>query len=107
MSLGYLDIPEILFLPTTQVIVDTLTEEQKSCPVCWAEMVPIEHERDYAEPEVQGLMYCNKLFEYERRYREKGLSFKQIYTRRLKDEKPVIEAFCHGPTVRILKAATG
>ena len=38
-------------------------------------------------------MYCNKLFEYERSYREKGLSFKQIYNRRLKDEKPVIEAF--------------
>ena len=38
-------------------------------------------------------MCCNKLFEYERRYREKGLSVKQIYNRRLKDEKPIIEAF--------------
>ena len=55
--------------------------------------IPKGHERDYTEPAVQGLMYCNKLFEYERRYREKGLSFKQIYNRRLKDEKPVIEAF--------------
>ena len=30
---------------------------------------------------------------YERSYREKGLSYKQIYKRRLKDEKPVLEAF--------------
>ena len=50
--------------------------------------IPKGHERDYTEPAVQGVMYCNKLFEYERRYREKGLSFKQIYNRRLKDEKP-------------------
>ena len=55
--------------------------------------IPKGHERDYTEPAVQGVMYCNKLFEYERSYREKGLSFKQIYNRRLKDEKPVIEAF--------------
>lgn len=40
-----------------------------------------------------GFLYCNKLFEYERSYREKGLSLKQIYHRRLKDQKPVIEAF--------------
>lgn len=42
---------------------------------------------------IQGLLYCNKLFEYERSYREKGLSFKHIYNRRLKDQKLVIEAF--------------
>ncbi|MCR5451624.1 MAG: IS66 family transposase [Lachnospiraceae bacterium] len=51
------------------------------------------HEKDFMDPGVQGVMYCDKLFEYERSYREKGLSFKQIYNRRLKDEKPVIEAF--------------
>ena len=44
-------------------------------------------------PAVQGVMYCNKLFEYERRYAEKGLSFKQRQNRRLKDEKSAIEAF--------------
>ncbi len=38
-------------------------------------------------------LYCEKLFAYERSYREKGLGYKQIYTRRLKDEKPVIEGF--------------
>ena len=67
---------------------------------CWAHIrryllqaIPKGHEHDYSEPAVQGYMYCNKLFEYERRYGERGLSFKQIYNRRLKDEKPVIEAF--------------
>ena len=49
--------------------------------------------KDYTDPAVQGFLYCNKLFEYERSYREKGLSFKQIYNRRLKDQKPVVEAF--------------
>lgn len=42
---------------------------------------------------MQGVLYCNKLFEYERTYKEKGLSFKQIHNRRLKDQKPVIEGF--------------
>lgn len=51
------------------------------------------HEKDFMDPGVQGVMYCDKLFEYERTYKEKGLSFRQIYNRRLKDEKPVIEAF--------------
>lgn len=46
-----------------------------------------------ADPAVQGFLYCNKLFEYERTYREKGLSYKQIYNRRLKDQKSVVEAF--------------
>ena len=50
-------------------------------------------EKDYTDPAVQGFLYCNKLFEYERSYREKGLSYKQIYNRRLKDQKPVVEAF--------------
>ena len=57
------------------------------------EAVPKGHEKDYAEPAIQGLLYCNKLFEYERRYAEKGLSHKQRYNRRQKDEKPVVEAF--------------
>lgn len=48
---------------------------------------------DLTHPAVQGVMYCNKLFEYERKYEEKGLSPKQRHAHRLKDEKPVIEAF--------------
>lgn len=140
-------------LPTENVYVDTLTEEQKTCDVCgtmmipiilynytptragshaatflagadpgyylmvdgykgynkvpeaqrcccwahirryWLRAIPKGHEKDYTHPAVQGFLYCNKLFEYERSYREKGLSLKQIYNRRLKDQKPVIEAF--------------
>lgn len=71
---------------------------QRCC--CWAHIrrywlraIPKGHEKDYTQPAVQGFLYCNKLFEYERSYQEKGLSLKQIYNRRLKDEKPVIEAF--------------
>lgn len=73
-------------------------EAQRCC--CWAHIrrywlraIPKGHEKDYTNPAVQGFLYCNKLFEYERSYREKGLSLKRIYNRRLKDEKPVIEAF--------------
>ena len=75
-----------------------LKKAKRCC--CWAHIrryllqaIPKGHEREYSEPAVQGYMYCNKLFEYERHYREQGLSFEQIYNRRLKDEKPVIEAF--------------
>ncbi len=57
------------------------------------EAIPKGKEKDFTDPAVQGFLYCNKLFEYERSYREKGLSYKQIYNRRLRDEKPVVEAF--------------
>lgn len=57
------------------------------------EAIPKGKEKDYTDPAVQGFLYCNKLFEYERNYREKSLSHKQIHNRRLKDQKPVVEAF--------------
>lgn len=57
------------------------------------EAIPKGHEKDFTDPAVQGMLYCNKLFEYERSYREKRFSYKQIYKRRLKDQKPVVEAF--------------
>lgn len=57
------------------------------------EAIPKGKEKDYTDPAVQGVLYCNKLFEYERIYQEKGLSYKQREQRRLKDEKPVIEGF--------------
>lgn len=67
---------------------------------CWAhirryllEAIPKGQDKDYSNPAVQGVLYCNKLFEYERSYKEKGLSHKQIKKRRLKDQKPVIEGF--------------
>jgi len=57
------------------------------------EAIPKGHGTDFTEPALQGFLYCNKLFEYERRYNERGLSYKQKQNRRLKDEKPVVEAF--------------
>ena len=74
-------------------------KETKRC-CCFAhirryllEAIPKGQEKDYSNPAVQGVLYCNKLFDYERSYKEKGLSFKQIHNRRLKDQKPVIEGF--------------
>lgn len=88
----------------TYIIVDgyagynKLKEFKRCC--CYAhirryflEAIPKGKEKDYTDPAVQGFLYCNKLFEYERSYREKGLSYKQIYNRRLRDEQPVVEAF--------------
>lgn len=59
----------------------------------WLKAIPKGHEHDYEFPAVQGFLYCEKLFSYERQYKEKGLSIKQIYKRRLKDQEPVIDAF--------------
>lgn len=67
---------------------------------CWAhvrryliEAIPNGKEKDYTEPAVQGVLYIDKLFHYEKTYQEKGLSFEKIYEKRLKDEKPILEAF--------------
>lgn len=57
------------------------------------ETIPKGHEKDYSHPAVQGVLYCNKLFEYERSYKEKGLSYAQVYKRRQKDAMPVVEGF--------------
>ena len=74
-------------------------KETKRC-CCFAhvrryflEAVPKGHEKDYTDPALQGVLYCDKLFAYERLYKEKGLSHKQIQKRRLKDQKPVLEGF--------------
>lgn len=90
--------------PGTYINVDgyagynKLTDFRRCC--CYAhirryfiEAISKGKEKDFTDPAVQGFLYCNKLFEYERNYREKGLSYKQIYNRRLKDQKPVVEAF--------------
>lgn len=57
------------------------------------EAIPNGHDKDYSQPAVQGVLYCNKLFEYERNYKAKELSYSQVYKQRLKDEKPVVEGF--------------
>ncbi len=51
------------------------------------------NDSDISCPAVQGVEYCDKLFAYERHFKEKGYSYKQIKNGRLKKEKPVIEAF--------------
>lgn len=57
------------------------------------EAIPKGHEKDYTDPALQGVLYCDKLFAYERSYKEKGFSHKQIRERRLRDQKPVLEGF--------------
>lgn len=57
------------------------------------EAIPAGHDRDITNPAVQGVMYCNKLFSYENKYAERHYKPETIKKRRLKDEKPVIEAF--------------
>ena len=57
------------------------------------EAIPAGHDRDITNPAVQGVIYCNKLFSYENKYAERHYKPETIKKRRLKDEKPVIEAF--------------
>lgn len=74
-------------------------KETKRC-CCFAhvrryflEAVPKGMGKDYTNPAVQGVLYCDKFFAYERSYGEKGLPHRQIHNRRLKDQKPVLEGF--------------
>lgn len=55
--------------------------------------IPKGSEKDLSIPAVQGVAYCDKLFRYERRYKEEGLSWGERQKRRQKEEKPVVEAF--------------
>ena len=57
------------------------------------EAIPKGHGNDITNPAVQGVLYCNKLFEFERKYAERNYKPETRRKRRLKDEKPVIEAF--------------
>ena len=55
-------------LPVTQVIVDTLKGEQKTCTVCGSEMVPIGHEVirteiKYTEPKLERIEYIATTYE--------------------------------------------
>ncbi|MDO4650294.1 MAG: IS66 family transposase [Eubacteriales bacterium] len=75
-----------------------LPEAKRCC--CYAhirryflEAIPKGHESDYNHPAVQGVLYCDKLFAYERTYKEKALSVKRVTMRRQKDQKPIVEAF--------------
>lgn len=67
---------------------------------CWAHVrrylidaVPKGKEYDYSNPAVQGVAFCNKLFQYEDSYKQKGYSHEKRKEMRLKQEKPVLDAF--------------
>ena len=67
---------------------------------CWAHVrrylidaVPKGKEYDYSNPAVQGVQYCNKLFEYEDWINKKNVSFEERKMLRLQKEKPILEAF--------------
>jgi len=69
------------------------------CP-CFSHMrryffdsVPKGMKGDLSHPAVQGVNYFDKIFNYERTFKEQGLSAEQIYEKRLKKEKPVIDDF--------------
>lgn len=57
------------------------------------ESIPKGMEKDYTNPSVQGFLYCEKLFAYERSYREKGLNYKQITHAASKTKNRLLRAF--------------
>ena len=67
---------------------------------CWAHVrryfndaVPQGKKLDYAHPAVQGVIYCDKLFEIERYCKEHGFSYEQRREYRLKKVPPILSAF--------------
>lgn len=67
---------------------------------CWAhtrryfiDAVPKGKQYDYSNPAVQGVQFCSKLFEYERRSQNKNHTFEQRKAYRLEKEKPILDAF--------------
>ena len=67
---------------------------------CWAHVrryfndaVPQGKKLDYAHPAVQGVIYCDKLFEIERYCKEHSFSHEQRHEYRLKKAPPILSAF--------------
>ena len=67
---------------------------------CWAhtrryfiDAVPKGKQYDYSNPAVQGVQFCSKLSEYERRSHNKKHTFEQRKAYRLEKEKPILDAF--------------
>ncbi len=67
---------------------------------CWSHLrrlftdaAPSGKKLDYSDPATQGILYINRLFDYERQSKEKGQSFEQRKEYRLEKEKPVLDAF--------------
>lgn len=46
-----------------------------------------------AQASKEGLMYCNKLFDIERKMDEEGLTYDERKERRLQESKPILEAY--------------
>lgn len=59
----------------------------------WLDAIPKGKEYDYTNPAVQGFQFCEKLFELERRMNARRLRSEKRKEYRLKNEKPVLEAF--------------
>lgn len=77
---------------------NNLPDIKRCC--CWAhlrryfmEAVPKGKKGDYSEPAVQGVQYCDRLFDYERRSKALDHTYEQRKEWRLKKEKPVLDAF--------------
>lgn len=67
---------------------------------CWAHVrrylidaIPKGKQYDYTNPAVQGVQYCNKLFEIEDSINCKKVSYEERHKLRLQKEQPVLEAF--------------
>ena len=55
--------------------------------------VPKGKQYDYSNPAVQGVQFCSKLFEYERRSQNKKHTYEQRKAYRLEKEKPILDEF--------------
>ena len=67
---------------------------------CWAHVrryfvdaVPKGKELDYSQPAVQGILFCDKLFWYERYAKDHHMTAEERYKYRLEKHPPVLEAF--------------
>lgn len=67
---------------------------------CWAHVrryfidaVPKGHEYDYSNPAVQGVQFCNRLFDYERICSQRNYTYEQRHDYRNQKARPVLDAF--------------
>lgn len=76
-----------------------LVRNAKRCS-CWAHVrrylldaIPKGKNNDYTLPAVQGVLYVNKLFDQERKIKQKHNTPEAIKEARLQKEKPILEGF--------------
>jgi len=75
-----------------------LTAVKRCC--CWSHIrryfndaIPKGYEYDLSIPAVQGVEFCNKLFSYEKQFKEKQYTPEKRKEQRLIKEKPILDAF--------------